>query len=122
MKVNRVVAGFLAGGAMLFVTATPASANVSWCIWDPPLQVVSPGGHNLVVNTQVSMSAGSQSLRDEVVEYAAAQSDARGGTLVTVSVWVPAQSRVVASVFRAGVSAQQSGTGQLTLYLDVPIT
>ena len=122
MKVNRVVAGVLAVGALLSVGAMPAAANVAWCIWDPPMQVVSPGGQNLTVNTQVFMSAGSRSLKDHVVESATAQSDSRGGTLVTVYVWVPAQSRVVASVYRSGVSAQQSGTGQLTFYLDVPIS
>lgn len=122
MKARSVVAAALAAGAMLAGGQIVASANVAWCIWDPPIQVVSPGGQPLMVNNQVYLPPNAVHLKSGIVEDAVAQSDFRGGTLITVYVEVPITSHVVSSVYRYQVSAQQDGSGVLTMYLHVPIS
>lgn len=122
MKARSVVAGVAAAGAMILAGPAGASANVSWCISDPPTGVVTPGGQNLTVSTQVFLPPGSQHLKNEIQDSAVATPDALGGTLITVHVTVPAQSHIVASVNRYGVSASADGTGQVTLYLHVPVS
>lgn len=122
MKARSLVLGGLLAGAMLMTTAVAASANIVFCMDDPPVQVVSPGGHNLTVNNQVYLSAGSQQLKNNVTDQASAQPDGHGGTLITDNVFVPAPARVIASVNRYQVSAEGSGTTVVTLFLDVPIS
>ena len=122
MKARSVVVGALAGAAMLLAAQVPASANLAWCVFDPPMQVVSPGGNNLTINTQVYLPQGATHLKNQVQEQVFSSSDAGGGTLVTVEVFVPVTSRVVATVNRWGVSAAASGDGMVTLYLHVPIS
>jgi hypothetical protein len=122
MKARSLVLGGLLAGVLLLATSVAVSANFAWCMSDPPVLVTSPGGHNLMVNNQVFLPAGAQSLMDEVVDSATARPDGHGGTLLTVDVFVPAPSRVVSSVYRYGVSAQRYGSGVVTLFLDVPVT
>ena len=125
MKARGLVLGGLGGllaGAMVMATSVAASANFAFCESDPPVQVVTPGGHNLTVNNQVFLAPGSQQLLNSVTDDAIAQGDGHGGTLITVHVYVPGTARVVSSVNRYGVKASSSGTGVVTLYLDVPIT
>ena len=53
MQVKRlVVAGALAFG-LLAASPGSASASVTWCTWDPPVLVVTPGGHAVVVYDSV---------------------------------------------------------------------
>lgn len=122
MKARSLVVGGLLAGAMLMATSGGASANFAFCMDDPPVQVVTPGGHNITVNAQVYLPAGSQELMDQVSDSASARPDGRGGTLITVSVFVPAPAHVVASVNRYRVSAAGDGDGVVTLLLDVPIS
>jgi hypothetical protein len=121
---NAVVVGFggLLAGVMLMATSVAASANVAWCMSDPPVQVVTPGGHSLTVNNQVYLSAAALHLMNDVTDTASAAADGRGGTLVTVHVFVPGAAHVVSSIYRYGVSAARDGTNVVTLTLDVPIT
>src|SRR5690348_14142620 len=105
MKARSLVVGGLLAGAMLMATSAGASANFAFCMDDPPIQVVTPGGHNLTVNNRVYLPAGSQQLMDEVTGSATTRPDGKGGTLVTVTVFVPAPAHVVASVYRYRVSA-----------------
>ena len=114
--------GGLLAGVMLMATSVAASANLVWCMSDPPVQVVTPGGHTLTVNNQVYLSASALHLMDNVSDTASAAPDGRGGTLVTVQVFVPGAARVVSSVYRYGISAVKYGSTVVTLTLDVPIT
>lgn len=122
MKARSVVAGLAAAGAMVLAGPVGASANISWCISDPPTGVVSPGGQNLSVSTTVYLPPDSQHLKSQIQDSAVTSPDAGGGTLITVYVTVPVQSHIVASVNRYGVSAAADGTGQVTLYLHVPVS
>ena len=114
--------GGLLAGAMVLATSIGASANFAFCESDPPAQVVTPGGQILQVNSQVYLAHGSQQLLNAVTVTASAQPDGRGGTLITVSVFVPVTAHVVASVYRYKVTAAGDGSGVLTLVLDVPIS
>jgi hypothetical protein len=114
--------GGLFAGAMLIATAAGAAANFAFCMDDPPVTAVTPGGHYVTVNTQVYLPAGSEQLLNDVYAVASTQPDGRGGTLVTVNVYVPAQAHVVASVNRYQVSATGDGDGVVTLHLDLPIS
>jgi len=114
--------GGLLAGVMLMATSVAASANFVWCMSDPPVQVVTPGGHALTVNNQVYLSAAARHLMNNVTDTASAAADGHGGTLVTVHVFVPGAAHVVSSVYRYGLSAANDGSGVVTLTLDVPIT
>jgi hypothetical protein len=122
MKAKSLVLGGVVAAAMLAATSVGASANVAFCMSDPPIQVVTPGGHTVTVNNQVYLPAGSMLLKNNVTDDASAQPDGHGGTLITVHVYVPAAARVVASVYRYGVTAASSGFSVVTLHLDVPVS
>jgi hypothetical protein len=124
MQARRLVAGVLAAGGMFVAGQVVASANVAWCIWDPPAQVETAGGVNLTVNTQVSVPQSQIHYLSHVTETTATSPDATG-TLVTVNVTLPAgitSALVTSSVNRYTVSASAIGQGgeTVTLYLDVP--
>lgn len=121
-QARNVVVGLAAAVGTLLAGSVGASANISWCISDPPVGVVSPAGQNLTVSTQVFLPAGSQHLKGQVQDQAVTSPDVNGGTLITVYVTVPVQSHVVSSVNRYGVSAQADGSGVVTLYLHVPVS
>ena len=121
-QVRNVVFGLVAAVGMLVAGSIGASANISWCISDPPVGVVSPGGQNLTVNTQVYLPPGSQHLKSQIQDRAVTSPDVSGGTLITVYVTVPVQSHIVSSVNRFGISAQADGSGVVTLYLHVPVS
>ena len=117
--------GAAAAAGMMIMGQGVASANVAWCIADPPVQVVTPDGHNLMVNTAVYLPPASQHLKSSVAESASAQPDGSGGTLITVRVVVPAGisgASVVSSENRYQMVARGYGAGgtTVTLYLDVP--
>lgn len=125
MRVRRVVLGAMAAGSMVLAGQAAASANIAWCVDDPPVQVQSPAGTNLVVNTQVYVPQPEVHLVRQVTDSAVSSPDGAAGTLVTVSVSLPhgvTTAKVVASVNRYNVSATATGTGGETviLYLVVP--
>ena len=122
MKARSLVVGGLLAGVFVVASTVVASANFTWCSSDPPVGVTTPGGQNLTVNVQVSLSGASQQLKNDVTDQATAQPDGHGGTLITVNVFVPTAANVVASVYRYKVSGHASGSGVVTLFLDVPIT
>jgi len=125
MKARSVVGGVLAAGAMVIGGAGSASANIAWCLYDPPVLVQTPGGSNLTVNSSVSVPA-SQARNINAVEVQAGTApDGRGGTLITIHVAVPSSittANVTATVkkFKVSTSATVAGGGATTLYLDVP--
>jgi hypothetical protein len=123
---SLVVAAALAAGLTAAAPGT-ASANVVWCAGDPPVQVVTPGGHYLVVNNYLYVSPAYLHLARQVTADGYALPDGALGTLVVVHVHVP---QGLAHLFV--ISAQQhyqvttSGDGQggsvMTLTLDVPLS
>jgi hypothetical protein len=120
MKRTTVAFGGLLAGVMLVAGSAVASANMAWCLSDPPIQVVTPGGHILVVNNLVYLPPNAMHLKDQITDDATAQPDGHGGTLLTVHVHVPARAHVVSSENRYGLSDQGDGDTVVTLLLDVP--
>lgn len=126
MRVKAVVVGALAVGLLLLGGEGAASANVMWCLSDPPLQVVTPGGQYLSVNDMVYLSPLDQHLTSDIMGNATAAADGRGGTLITVHVYIPQGAHganVVSSNYRYRVTASggtTSGGTVVTLELDVP--
>ena len=125
MKARSVVVGVVAAGAMVVGGAASAAANIAWCMEDPPVQVESPSGANLTVNTTIIAPKNESALANRVVVTATTAPDGAGGTLVTVDVAIPAGMttvNVLAQVKRYHVSAVGSGTGgtDVILTLDVP--
>jgi len=124
---KRLVVGTLAAGFMLVAGQATASANVVWCLTDPPIELVTPGGHNLTVNNMVYLPPKYVHLRRQIREGAIAVPDGHGGTLLTVQVGIPtgvSRAQVVSSENRYQVSSEASGSGgmAITLFLDVPIS
>jgi hypothetical protein len=122
MRGRSVVAGVLGAVAMLLAAQVSASANVAWCVSDPPVQVVTPGGHNLTINNQVYLPPYAMHLKSSIHDTAFATRDSSGGTLVTVNVFVPDRAHVVSSENRWQVSDARDGSSVVTLYLHVPIS
>ena len=122
MKARNLVAGGLLAGAVVLATSAGAAANFAFCSDDPPIQTSTPGGANVTINTTVYLPAGSQQLKNDVSETSTAQPDGHGGTMFTISVYVPAQAHVVATVKKYQVSTSADGNGVVTLHLDVPVS
>jgi hypothetical protein len=125
MKARSVVVGALAAGVMVVGGAGSASANIAWCMADPPVQVQTPAGANMTVNLTVSVNPREARFIKNVVSTSVTQPDGAGGTLITVRVAVPATitvAHVTASVSRYTISdsATVLGGSSTTLHLDVP--
>ncbi|HUZ88139.1 MAG TPA: hypothetical protein VNF26_14430 [Candidatus Baltobacterales bacterium] len=124
---KRLVVGTLAAGLMLVAGQATASANVAWCLTDPPIELVTPGGHNITVNNMIYLPPKYLHLSRQITEDASAVPDGHGGTLVAVQVWIPSgvsKAQVVSSENRYQVSSEGAGKGGVvtTLNLDVPIS
>ena len=126
MRKRAVGVGALAAGLLVLGGPVAASANVIWCIFDPPIQVVTPGGQHLTVNNMVTMSAVDRDISRLVTDDATTAPDGSGGTLITVHVYIPQGAQganVVSTNHRYKVTATAatpSGGVVLTLKLDVP--
>ncbi len=126
MRKRAVVVGALATGLLVLGGQGAASANVMWCLSDPPIQVVTPGGHYLSVNNMIYLSPVDRHIARQITDDATAAPDGRGGSLITVHVHIPAGAHgasVVSNNYRYRV-AQSGGTPGggivLTFKLDVP--
>lgn len=124
MKARSVTFGALLACALMVAGQGVASANMAWCLSDPPIQVVTPGGHYLMVNNLVYLPPSALHLKNQIYDDAVVAPDGKGGTLITVHVHVPASvnAHVVSSENRYQVSTQRDGVSTITLYLDVPTT
>lgn len=119
-----MVAATVASAIALLTGPAQASANVVWCQSDPPIKVVTPAGHNLMVNNMIYIPAVDSQVQG-ITDDAVAVADDQGGTSITVHVYVPpqiSQAHVVSAVHRYKVSASADGSGGtvITLLLDVP--
>ena len=126
MRLRRLVLAGVLGVLLTMAAQMPASANVAWCVYDPPVQVVTPGGHNLVVNNFIYLSPAYKHLASHITADGYALPNGPGGTLITVHIHVPqavGALHVVASNNRYRVRVEGGGTGGtvVTLNLDVPI-
>jgi hypothetical protein len=123
---RAVVVGALTLGLLVVGGQGAASANVMWCLSDPPILVVTPGGHNLSVNNMIYMSPADRHIARLITDDATTAPDGRGGTLITVHVHIPSGFRgasVVSNNYRYKVTKTDgtpSGGVVLTLNLDVP--
>lgn len=122
---KRWVVGTLAAALTLVAGQATASANVVWCISDPPIELVTPGGHYITVNNMIYLPPTYRHLARQVQDDASVAPDGHGGTLVTVNVRIPSgvsKARVVSSDNRYQVSAEAGAEGGVvvTLHLDVP--
>ena len=125
MKARSVVAGVMAAGAMVVGGAVAASANIVWCLDDPPVQVQTPAGTNLTVNVTVAVPQHEAKYISGVTVNTVTAPDGSGGTLITLNVAVPATistARISVSVnkFKATNAATVPGGTATTLQLDVP--
>ena len=123
---SLVVAAAIAAGLMAAAPGT-ASANITWCAGDPPVQVVTPGGHNLTVNNYLYVSPPYLHLARQVTADGYTVPDGALGTLVVVHIHVPqalAHLYVVSSEQHYQVTTSTDGNGGsvLTLTLDVPLS
>ncbi len=126
MSKRVVVVGALVAGLLVLGGQGTVSANVMWCVADPPVQVVTPGGHNLMVNNMIYLSPADRHRASLIKDDAATAPDGKGGTLITVHVYIPAAvhgAYVRSSNFRYQVTDAHSTPGGgtvVTLRLDVP--
>ncbi len=125
MRARRLVLAATLATLFALAAQVPASANITWCFYDPPVQVTTPGGENLTVNTFVYFSPTARHVAWKVTSDASAASNAYGGTTITVNVYVPAGAgpvHVVATIQKYSVTEDQDGIGgtTMTFTLDVP--
>jgi hypothetical protein len=118
------VAGAMAVG-LIAAAPGPASANILWCVGDPPVQVVTPGGNYVEINNYLYVAPAYAHLAWQITADGSAVSDGAGGSLVTVHVHVPSGPSllyVVSAEEHYQVSTTGSGPGgtEITLTLDVP--
>jgi len=128
MSKRVVVLGALAAGLLVWGGQGAASANVVWCLSDPPLEVLTPGGHYVTVNNMIYLSPVDRHIARQITASAAAVADGKGGSLITVHVYIPSGAHgasVVSSNYRYRVTntdGTRDGGAVLTLTLDVPIS
>jgi hypothetical protein len=126
MRKRVFVVGALAAGLLVLGGQGAASANVMWCLSDPPIQVVTPGGHYLSVNNMIYLSPVDRHIARQITDDATASPNGKGGTLITVHVRIPSGAHgaaVVSNNYRYRVTnaaGTPNGGTVLTLTLDVP--
>lgn len=128
MSKKRVGIGALAAGLLLVGGPQSVSANVLWCD-DPPIRVVTPGGNILMVNTTIYLSWADMHSASLITQDAVVAPDGKGGTFITVHIYVPAAIHGGASVVSANnrfsvrdLGGTTTGASVVTLHLDVPIS
>ena len=126
MSKRVLVLGALAAGLLVMGGQGAASANVMWCLSDPPIQVVTPGGHYLSVNNMIYLSPIDRHIASQISADASTAADGKGGTLITVHVYIPSTAHgatVVSANYRYEVTdsgGTRDGGTVLTMTLDVP--
>jgi len=125
MRARRFAIATVAAAFLAVAAASPASANLAWCVYDPPVKVVSPAGSNLLVNTYVYYPKVSKHIAPRVTVEASADASSTGGTTITVRVYVPRGDgtiHVVVTSQRYKITEEQDGAegSVMTFTLDVP--
>ena len=125
MRVPRLATAAVAAGFLTLAGASSASANIAWCVYDPPVKVVSPAGSNLLVNTYVYYPKVSKRIAPRITVEGSTDANGIGGTTITVRVYVPQGDgtiHVVVTSQRYKVTQEQDGAegSVMTFTLDVP--
>jgi hypothetical protein len=126
MSRRVMLVGALAAGMLVLGGQGAATANVLWCMSDPPIAVTTPAGHNVTVNNMIYLSVADRHSASLITDDASVAPDGSGGTLITVHIYLPGAihgAAVVSSNFRYQVHDTKSTPGGgtvLTLILDVP--
>src|SRR5260370_41432665 len=103
MRLNRIVPAAIIAAAFLMAGEPTASANCAWCVYDPPIQVVTPGGHIVTVNNAIYLPPYERHLASHFTATATAVSNGHGGTHISVHVQIASgisSAHVVSSVNR----------------------
>lgn len=125
MRLIRIVPAAMIAGALLVAGEVGAAANCEWCVYDPPVQVVTPGGTLLTVNNTIYLPPYDRHLSAHFPTSATVTSDGHGGTHIAVHTQIAtgvSSAHVVSSVNRYRVTSGAGGTGGtvVTTDLDVP--
>lgn len=86
---SKLAASSAAVTAALAVTASPALAYQVFCESDPPVQVVTPAGHNVTINNWMTVETSDRHLLKQVVVYGTTEPYGPGQTLVTIHIHTP---------------------------------
>jgi hypothetical protein len=86
---TKLAASGAALTAALAVTASPALAYQVYCESDPPVQVVTPAGHNVTINNWMTVETTNRHLLKEMVVYGTTEPYGPGQTLVTIHIHTP---------------------------------
>jgi hypothetical protein len=124
MRLSRILPAAAIAVALSVMSEGTASAHVVWCMYDPPVQVVTLGGQNLTVNTTIYLPPNERHVSSHFPATATATSDSHGGTLITVRVQVASgvsSAHIVSSVQRYQVTSNGGGTGGTVVYLDLDV-
>lgn len=126
MGKRALVVGALTACLMVAAGQIAAPANVTWCVSDPPVEVLTPGGHYITVNNMLYISVQDRHFARLITDDASATPDGAGGSLVTVHVYIPKQVHGALTVtsdnrYRVSASGLGSSDSVITLLLDIPI-
>ena len=124
MRLSRILPAAAIALALLLMREATASAHFVFCMSDPPVQVVTPGGANLTVNNTLYLPPYQMRLVPYFDTTASAIADGHGGTLVIVHVQVASgvsSVQVVSTVQHFQVSSTARGTGGTVVSLDLDV-
>jgi len=124
MRLRRILPAAAIAVALALMSEGTASAMVVWCMYDPPVQVVTPGGQYLTVNTTIYLPPYDMHLARNFPATATAIADGHGGTLINVHVRVASgvsSAHVVSSVQRFQISSNGGGAGGTVVSLDLDV-
>lgn len=124
MRLSRILPAAMIAAVLSMAGGTAASAHVVFCMYDPPIRVVTPGGANLTVNTTVYLPPQDRHIADHFAGTATAIADGHGGTLISVHIRVASgvsAAHVVSSVERFRVSSAGNGGGGTVVSLDLDV-
>src|SRR5258708_11747921 len=98
MRLYRIVPATMMAAALLIVGEATASANCEWCVYDPPIQVVTPGGHIVTVNNTIYLPPYERHLASHFTATATAVSNGHGLIPPTIRLplasWLPSSTHV----------------------------
>lgn len=124
---RRIGMAAFAALAAAFLPASQAFAWMDWCDSEPPLTVVTPGGHHVTVNNFLSAPRADRHLLEKAWVYGYAESEQPGESEVHVYVVLPRGGSEFVRVNSKSVhySAETSANGRwgtvIELDLSVPV-
>lgn len=124
MRLTRILPAVVVAALLSLAGEVTASAHVVFCMYDPPVQVVTPGGQNLTVNNTIYLPPAERHVSDHFPATATAVADGHGGTLITVHVQIASgvsSAGVVSTVQRYQVSNAGGGAGGTVVSLDLDV-